>query len=316
MTKHDPFVYYNDIRTNSARCNSHVVPYTQLSTDLASAAATPNYAFITPNLCNDMHDCSVQTGDTWLSTQIPAILASPAFTTQKSLLVIVWDEDDFSGNNQVAWIAIGSGVKTNYVSSVQYDHYSFLRTVESAWGLSTLTANDGGASVMSDVFGTSGVALSASANASPTSGVAPLTVGFTGSASGGTAPYTYSWNFGDGSTVSGQNPSHAYSSGGTFTAKLTVTDGASHTATANAPAVTVTTVPLTVTAGGNPLAGDAPRPVVFSSSVSGGVAPYSYGWVFGDGSSGTGAAPSHTYSAAGTYTATLTVTDATAKQAT
>src|ERR1051326_5003636 len=56
--KHNPFVYYDDIRLNSTECNKDV-PYTQLSTDLASAATTPSYAWITPNLIDDMHDGTV-----------------------------------------------------------------------------------------------------------------------------------------------------------------------------------------------------------------------------------------------------------------
>ncbi len=84
--------------------------------------------------------------------------------------------------------------------------------------------------------------LTASASASPTSGTAPLAVSFTGSASGGTSPYSYSWAFGDGSTSTAQNPSHTYSSAGTYTATLTVTDSAGHTATSS--------VTITVTSGG------------------------------------------------------------------
>src|SRR5262249_44573331 len=67
--------------------------------------------------------------------------------------------------------------------------------------------------------------LTASAAGTPATGNAPLSVGFTASAPGGTAPYTYSWNFGDGSATStAQNPSHTYAAAGTFTATLTATD--------------------------------------------------------------------------------------------
>jgi acid phosphatase len=148
--KHNPFVYYTDI--SAASCQANVVDYSHLATDLASAATTSSYVFITPNMCNDMHDCSIATGDAWLSKSVPTILGSPAFTQQHSLLLLVWDEDDHSAGNQVALIAVGWKVKTGYVSTTRYTHYSLLRTVEAAWGLPSLTANDQGASAMTDLI--------------------------------------------------------------------------------------------------------------------------------------------------------------------
>ncbi|TMC94113.1 MAG: phosphoesterase, partial [Chloroflexi bacterium] len=130
--KHDPFIYYNNIRTNTSRCQSHVVPYTQLATDLKSTSTTPSFGWITPNMCNDMHDCSVAQGDVWLEQQVTSILSSPAFKTQRSLLAITWDEDDGSASNQVPTLLLGSGVKTNYASTTGYNHYSLMRTIESA----------------------------------------------------------------------------------------------------------------------------------------------------------------------------------------
>jgi phosphatidylinositol-3-phosphatase len=150
--KHDPLIYFNDIRTNSSRCQSHIVPYTQLATDLRSTTTTPSYSFITPNMCNDMHDCSVGTGDAWLQQQVPAIMGSPAFTSQRSLLAITWDEDDSSAGNQVATIFLGSGIVGGAKSSFGYDHYSLLRTLEAARSASTLTANDAGATPMADLL--------------------------------------------------------------------------------------------------------------------------------------------------------------------
>ena len=146
-TKHNPFIYYSDIANNKARCDSHVVPFTQLSTDLRSVRTTPNYAFITPNLCNDMHNCSIEVGDYWLSQTVPMILNSKAFTTQPSLLIITWDEG-YASNNNVAAIVAGSAAKNKYVSNKALDHYSVLSTIESIWGLKPLTQNDKNAPTM------------------------------------------------------------------------------------------------------------------------------------------------------------------------
>jgi acid phosphatase len=148
MQKHDPFIYFNDIRTNAAEGNK-VVPYSTLATDLKPVGTTPNYAWIAPNICNDMHDCPVLIGDTWLRNNVPAILNSTAFTTQNSLLMITWDDDGSSGNH-VATLVIAKSVPAGFRSGVRYTHYSLLRTVESAWGLAPLTGNDAAASPMSD----------------------------------------------------------------------------------------------------------------------------------------------------------------------
>ena len=148
-TKHNPFLYYTDIINNPTRCAAHVVPLTQLTTDLKYIKTTPNFAYITPNQCSDMHSCSISTGDNWLARYVPEILSSPAFTSQKSLLVITWDEGNAS-TNHVAAILAGSAAKNGYQSAQYYTHYSLLHTIEVIWGLAPLTANDRNATVMTE----------------------------------------------------------------------------------------------------------------------------------------------------------------------
>src|SRR6266849_2305917 len=95
--RHDPFVYFDDVTNtldpNSASCIAHVRPYTELATDLA-ANTVAAYNFITPNVCDDMHDrCKnnpIRQGDTWLSQNLPTILGSQAY--QSGAVFIVWDE--------------------------------------------------------------------------------------------------------------------------------------------------------------------------------------------------------------------------------
>jgi acid phosphatase len=143
MQKHDPWMYYDDIRTNLARCQSHVVPYSQFATDMASGNV-PNFVWITPNMCSDTHDCSVATGDAWLAQQVPTILNSAAWLNG-GVLFITWDEGSTSAGcctdatgGQVAMVVISSLGKAGLRSSVQETHYSLLRTIEDSWRLPRL----------------------------------------------------------------------------------------------------------------------------------------------------------------------------------
>ena len=122
---------------------------------------------------------------------------------------------------------------------------------------------------------------------------------------------SYEWNFGDNSTGAGPNPSHTYTEVGTYTVTLTVTDNDGETATATRT-ITISGPPQPPVANpGGPYAGLPGTSIILdgrrSSDPDGNIA--SYLWEFGDGTSAPGAAPSHTYSQSGTYTARLTVTD-------
>jgi phosphatidylinositol-3-phosphatase len=189
--KHNPFVYFNDVRTTS-QCNN-IVPFTQLAGNLTSTSTTPDYVWITPNLCNDMHDCSISTGDTWLKNNVPTILNSPAYTSQNSLLLITWDEDDSSQSNHVPTIVIAKSVSAGFRSTTHYTHYSLLKTIEQAWGLAPLTANDTNASAMSDFFGATSAPLppGAPTNVVATPSPRSATVSWTAPASNGCAISSY-----------------------------------------------------------------------------------------------------------------------------
>ena len=141
---------------------------------------------------------------------------------------------------------------------------------------------------------------------SPTSGVSPLTVAFSNTSTGSITGY--SWTFGDGGTSTAASPSHTYSAAGTYTVALTVTGpGGSNTLT-RTNYVTVTAPPVAPVAQftGSPTSGTSPLTVAFSNTSTGSITGYS--WTFGDGGTSTAASPSHVYSAAGTYTVSLTVT--------
>jgi PKD repeat protein len=150
------------------------------------------------------------------------------------------------------------------------------------------------------------------ANAGPDVTAATLSV-VTFNGSGSSDPdgtiASYAWNFGDGATASGVSVTHAFSSSGTYAVTLTVTDNKGSTATDTAVA-TITNRPPVANAGPDQSA-TAGIPVSFSGSGSsdpdGSIA--SYAWNFGDSTTGSGVTATHTYPNAGTYTATLTVTD-------
>lgn len=155
--KHDPFMYYDNIRKNPDLC-SQVVPFTQFSSDL-QAGSLPDFVWITPNTCNDMHNCSIRTGDSWLKNWVPKILASPDWLNN-GVLFITFDEGvgqsgccSFAAGGKVFTLVISNLVKAGYVSPSSYDHYSLLRTIETSWNLPLLgKAADDSTLPMSDFF--------------------------------------------------------------------------------------------------------------------------------------------------------------------
>jgi PKD repeat protein len=141
---------------------------------------------------------------------------------------------------------------------------------------------------------------------SPTSGIVPLTVNFTDLSTGSIT--SWNWTFGDGGTSTAQNPSHQYTSTGTFTVSLTVTGpGGSDGETKNNYITVNPCVAPTANFVGSPTSGYTPLTVNFTDQSSG--SPTSWSWNFGDGGTSTSQNPSHVYTSAGNYTVTLTVTN-------
>jgi len=133
---------------------------------------------------------------------------------------------------------------------------------------------------------------------------------FTANVSGGTPPYSYSWSFGDGTTASTNPAYHTYSSAGTYTATVKVTDSEGNSASHSATITILSPVSqLIVKASASPSYGYAPLTVYFAAYVSGGHPPYTYEWDFGDGYTSSSPDTFHTYTKGGTYTATVKVTD-------
>lgn len=151
VQKHDPFYYYNSIRASPQRC-SNIVPLTTLAADFAATATAPAYSLVTPNMCNDGHDCPLATTDAWLARFVPSLLATPGFSAGRSLLIVTYDEGE-GGSDRVFTLLAGSGVKAGFTSARPYNHYSLLRTVEFALGLGAVGPGDSAASPMTEFIG-------------------------------------------------------------------------------------------------------------------------------------------------------------------
>ncbi|WP_198675941.1 alkaline phosphatase family protein [Kribbella monticola] len=100
-------------------------------------ASLPTVAFVSPNMCNDMHDCSIGTGDTWLKNNLDAY--AQWAKTHNSLLIVTFDEDNGSSSNHIFTTFVGAHTQVGSFSN-QINHYNVLSTIESAYGLSQLNS--------------------------------------------------------------------------------------------------------------------------------------------------------------------------------
>ena len=180
--KHNPFISYSDVQNNPARV-ANIVDFSQFSTDLANNSV-PAYSWISPDQCHDMHgraatpadpcDFSqvqklIATGDTFLSNTVSEIMNSRAWNGN-SVIFVTWDESDFPfvdvsgccdavpGGGHVVMITISHSSHKPRTSSVAYNHYSMLSTIEGGWSLGCLafTCDTANVPTMSDLVGPQG----------------------------------------------------------------------------------------------------------------------------------------------------------------
>jgi hypothetical protein len=227
-TRHNPFVYFHSIIDNTTLCDAHVVNLSQLPADLGPVTSTPNYVFITPDLCNDGHDAPCANGqpggltqaNQFLRTWVPKITASKAFR-ENGLLIITFDEADTSdttsccgeipgpltpnpgltgpGGGDVGAVLLSPCIAPGTVTQTPYNHYTMLRSLEDIFGLSHLgyAGLSGETSFGSDIFKRpcGAVAPKASINAPPLlsakSSQAKITVRWTSTTTGGTSLASY-----------------------------------------------------------------------------------------------------------------------------
>src|SRR5437773_1468108 len=180
---HNPFVSFHDIDTNTTRCNKIVLANpannsTCTGTDCAlindlNSGSAPNFMWLTPNDCNNMHGNSAcsnkcttsytsvcnKAGDNYLSGLVPNILNSNTFQTTRAALFITFDEGSGfcpspnpGGADCMYTVWAGPTTKTNFSSNHADTHYFFTKTIETNWGLATMTSNDAAATAMTEFF--------------------------------------------------------------------------------------------------------------------------------------------------------------------
>lgn len=136
--KHNPFAYYRDVIENPARCRQ-LVGLPRLAADLR-AGKLPDFAWITPNLCEDVHDCSLGTGDRFLARIVPGLLRGLG---PRGYVVVIFDEGSSdkgccagaAAGGRVATVLAGPGVRRGARLKSPVDHYGVLRTIEQSLGL-------------------------------------------------------------------------------------------------------------------------------------------------------------------------------------
>jgi len=154
--RHDGFTFFRSVTANQAFCAAHILSFRPLPGDLARASTTPAFSFIAPNLCNDGHDAPCVTGaagglaraDAFLSQWVPKIVATPAYR-DGGLIVTTFDEGSDSaaccgetlpgktgpGGGRIGAVLLSPLIKPGTVSTVAYNHYSLLRSIEDVFGL-------------------------------------------------------------------------------------------------------------------------------------------------------------------------------------
>ena len=170
VSRHQGFMYFESVIGNQAFCDAHILSFQPLLKDLSKASTTPAFSWLSPNVCMDGHDAPCANGDpgglteinAFLQIWVPQILNSPAYK-QGGVIMITFDEGSTStaccgetagkspshpnvalpggngpGGGRVGAVLLSPFIKPGTVSTVQYNHYSMLRTIEDIFGLSHL----------------------------------------------------------------------------------------------------------------------------------------------------------------------------------
>jgi len=149
--KHDPFIYFDQVRTVPGLCD-HLQPLTSLTGLLGqSSSSVPRFVWVTPDMCDDGHNCPASQAGQWLTGFVASVTSSAAWR-DGGVLFVTWDEgtDDSGvdiatgdvvasgGGGNVLTLVVAPGLPTGERVTLAYNHYSMLRTIEDAFGLPLL----------------------------------------------------------------------------------------------------------------------------------------------------------------------------------
>ncbi|MEO6206530.1 MAG: alkaline phosphatase family protein [Candidatus Limnocylindrales bacterium] len=105
--------------------------------------ALPAFSFVTPNLCNDTHDCPIASGDAWLRDWFAKIVASPGYLDGSTVVVLTWDEDERTEGNRIPTIVVSPSTPVGTTSATLFSHYSLLKATEELLGIETFLGHAG-----------------------------------------------------------------------------------------------------------------------------------------------------------------------------
>jgi beta propeller repeat protein len=239
---------------------------------------------------------------TLISSKLPIAAFSASPISGKAPLTVAFTDTSTGTPKKWKWDFGDGTTSTKQNPTHKYSKagvYTIKLTVTNAAGSNTVTKSN---------YITVTAKPVAAFSASPTSGKSPLNVKFTDKSTG--SPKKWKWDLGDGTKSFLQNPTHKYTKAGKYTVTLAVTNAAGINTVTKSNYITVTGTSQVPTADfwGWPLSGKAPLKVTFTETSTG--SPTSWKWDFGDGKSSIEKSPTHTYSAAGTYTVKLTAINA------
>lgn len=148
--QHNPGIYFVGADDRAA-CQRDDVPFTQFGADLA-AGTLPSFSFVSPDLCDSTHDCSLETGDRWLAGVLGQVAKSSAYATGSTAVIVAWDEGGDATGVRAPLLVIAPSVAAGARTAQSLDHYSLLRTTEELLGISGHLGGAAGATSFLPMF--------------------------------------------------------------------------------------------------------------------------------------------------------------------